>query len=201
MTGTYRVYDPTMPRSLGYIAAFGVLAAITIGAALSLTSDNGRMGSRIAGDPETPAQWASSWRLGAVFAYTSGSFAGHICALVAGYLGARWSSQRDGVLAGLAIGVINVTGSVSTAVFATRDSTTMHGTVQFVDPNPVLQPAVLIAVAAVLGGAVIMGAIGSRVADLSRLRWLVMIAMAAVVPIFHPFATLSLLNAGLGLLR
>lgn len=167
------------------MAAFGVLATITIGAALSLAWPSAHMVSRIAGDPEMPEQWAASWRLAAFFAYTSGSVIGQICALIAGYLGARWSSQRDGVLLGLAIGVVNVTASVSMAVPATHDSTTMHGTVQFVGSNPLLHPVAYVAVAVVLGAAVGMGAIGSRVADLPRLRWLALAGLAAVVPALH----------------
>lgn len=181
-----------MWRSVGHTAVFGGLVAVTVAAALAFSSFDARLGSGAWADPELPSQWAASWRLGAVFAYTSGSVVGHICALFAGYFGARWSSQRDGVLAGLAIGVANVAASACLAVPATHDSGTMAGNVRYVDPNPLLQPAVLVAVAAVLAGAVIMATYGSGIARLSRLHWLALIPLVIVVPIVHFLATTAL---------
>ena len=186
-----------MSRSLGYMAAFGFLAAVTIGAALSLTWPNAHMGSRIAGDPETSAELAASWRVGAVFAYTSGSLIGHICALIAGYLAAHWSSPREGVLAGFAIGMVNVTATGSMAMLATHDPATMHGLLPYADPNPLHQPAVLVSLAVVLGGAVGFGAIGSRVADPPRHRWLAMAYMVALVPVLHYLVTLLVMGGAL----
>ena len=102
------------------------------------------------------------------------------------------------MLAGLAIGVINVTVSASSAVFATRDPGTMRDLVRYVDPNPLRQPVVLVAVAAVLAGAAVMATFGSGVARMPRLRWLAMTGLVIVVPIFHLIATIGLVKGGLG---
>jgi len=180
-----------MSQTAKRAAILGLLAAITIGAAAALTSVDARIGVRASADPDTEAQFATNWLLGAVFAYTSGSVIGHVCALLAGYLGTRWWGPRDGVLAGASIGVVNLATSASLAAFITRDGGAMSGYAPYVDPNPLHQPAVLIAVLAVLGTAVLAARMGASVGEQERpLPGL--ITLIIVIPVMHLIAFLVL---------
>lgn len=181
------------------LVTLGYLAAFTAGAALLLTWFDARLGSSLWTDPESEPQWAASWRLGAVFAYTSGSVVGHICALVAGYLGARWWDPYDGLLLGLGIGAINLAASACMAVPASLNGETMKLYVDYVDPNPLRQPAVLGAMAAVLIMAVIMAGLGALTARLRRYRALLLCVLAGLVLVIHFAATYEILAGPSGL--
>jgi len=184
-----------MSRIAKQTAALGLLAAITIGAAAALTEFDTRLGARIWGDPDRETQFAANWQLGAVFAYTSGSVIGHICALIAGFLGTRWWSPQDGLFAGAGIGVVNLATSASLAVFITRDGDTISGYVDYVDPNPLHQPAVLIAVFVVIGAAVLAARLGSIVGEQSR-PLPALITLIIAIPVIHLIAFWALTGVG-----
>lgn len=181
---------PAISRSRRRAVAIGGLVLATVGAALALTSFDAEVGSGIYADPQQPSQWATCWRLGAVFAYTSGSFIGHICALVAGFLCTRWWSPRDGVLVGTGIGVANVAASALLALPATTGDDAWYA--EYVDPLPFHQPAVLGAMAAVLGMAIIMAGLGAIAARLADGHPLTLIPPAAGVAVVHLAGTMWL---------
>lgn len=189
-----------MPQSARRAVALVGLVAVTVGAALALTWFDAREGSNLWPDPQQPSQFAASWRAGAIFAYTSGSVIGHICALFAGYLGARWWGRYYGVLAGFGIGVVNLAASARMAVPITLDPDTMAGAVGYVDPNPLHQPAVLGAMAAVLIMAIVMACLGTAVAIRVPGPQHALGALALLVPLVHLIGYVGFVTIGVSAL-
>lgn len=186
-----------MPEYRRHTAVLVGLGVLTVGAAPAVTSYDAHLGSTIWDDLTTDDQMLAGWRLGAIFAYTSGSVIGHICALLAGYLATRWWRPRAGLLAGSGIGVANLTASACVAVpvtvhlaggplFGNGDGTSG------IDPALTGHPAVFAAMAATLAMAVILAICGSAVARLPWLRWLPLVALSVLVPVAHFVATMTL---------
>jgi len=173
-----------VPLSHPRVVALSLVAA-TVGAAFALTWYDTELGNTLIADPEVPAQWAASWRMGAIFAFTSGSVVGHVCALLAGYLGTRRCSPRDGVLAGAGLGLVNVAASAVVAVFTTTDRGATFGNVDYVDASPGHEPVVLYAMLAVLAMAAILATLGSLVAALPRFRRIALVPLIIGVPVVH----------------
>ncbi|WP_344890248.1 hypothetical protein [Nonomuraea antimicrobica] len=76
------------------IASYGTLMVVTAIAAAVLVAPNISLGESTVTDPQWTGQYVAEWRRGAVLGYTSGSAVGHVCALLAGLLVARWSVRR-----------------------------------------------------------------------------------------------------------
>jgi hypothetical protein len=89
------------------VAAYTVLIAITGIVAVRLVPFSITMGQDLWHDAQSDKQMVTSWRGSAVFAYTSGSWVGQLCALLAGLLAGRWaklSTRGTGLGAAMAAG-------------------------------------------------------------------------------------------------
>ncbi|MEV4289280.1 hypothetical protein AB0K40_27545 [Nonomuraea bangladeshensis] len=85
--------SPTNWRARTWYAA---LIAVTGSAAVLLAALNLDVGQSMWPDAQPDDQVVAKWRTAAALAYTSGSAVGHVCALVAGLLAARWARTRRG---------------------------------------------------------------------------------------------------------
>jgi len=182
-----------MVRSAWRVAVVGVLIAATIGAAMALTAFDAGFGSESYYAPDAASQFAGSWRLDAVYAFTSGTMIGHICAVFAGYLGAIWWDPGRGVVLGTGIGVANLAMSVHEALpitYGAPDAKYAYADkiIKAVDLNPLHQPAVLIAMALVVAIAGFLAWLGTEAARRPRRRWNPLLRTVAAVPIGHLIA-------------
>lgn len=98
-----------------YAAAYVALIPVTVGAAVLLVALNLDVGQSKWPDTQPEDQMVAKWRTAAVLAYTSGSAVGHVCALVAGLLAARWARDKPwrtglvaAVLAGAGLGLADL---------------------------------------------------------------------------------------------
>ncbi|MEW9549508.1 hypothetical protein [Nonomuraea sp. NPDC050783] len=77
-----------------HVAIYWILTAMTAVAAAVLVVPNAQLGQDTVTDPQWTGEYVAEWRRAAALAYTSGSAVGHVCALFAGVLVARWSRHR-----------------------------------------------------------------------------------------------------------
>jgi hypothetical protein len=86
---------PAFPHRIWHIAGYGLLIGLTVLAAVLLVPFHMEAGHELTNfDPQSPAKVLMWWRGGAVFAYTSGSGVGYVCAVLTGLLAAGWASGR-----------------------------------------------------------------------------------------------------------
>jgi hypothetical protein len=127
--------------------AYVVLIAVTGIVAVRLVPFSIYVGQDVWHDAQNDEQRVASWRGAAVFAYTSGGWAGHLCALVAGLVVGRWamlSTRQAGlstaVLAGAGLGLTDLVLAAWTAAprlreLASAAHLTREDGVQVIDPG------------------------------------------------------------------
>ncbi|MGP3933593.1 hypothetical protein [Nonomuraea sp. KM88] len=102
-------------QKIRHITVYALLLAVSAGVAAALVVPDLQVGNAMVTDPQWSEQHIAEWRIQAVLAYTSGSAVGHVCALLAGLLVARWSmtdARQAGfitaLLAGSGLGAIQL---------------------------------------------------------------------------------------------
>ncbi|TMR07571.1 hypothetical protein ETD86_51565 [Nonomuraea turkmeniaca] len=90
-----------------HIAVYAFLLVVTASASAVLVAPNLQLGNDLVTDPQWPGQYVAEWHREAVLAATTGSAVGHVCALLAGLLVARWGmhkARRAGLITALLVG-------------------------------------------------------------------------------------------------
>ncbi|MEO3797201.1 hypothetical protein ABGB14_43965 [Nonomuraea sp. B10E15] len=185
-----------------HIAIYGVLMAVTAVAAAALVVPNILVGGDTVTDPQWAGQYVAEWRRRAVLAYTSGSAVGHVCALLAGLLVARWSMHRErraglvtALLAGSGLGAAELAVASWTATPFLRDLSGFPGTGDpledwVIDPSLQNHVPVLVAMASVFVVFLVAAGAGFWMAHRGMLlRSALVTAFVLVVPVALFFVT------------
>lgn len=194
-----------------YVAAYVALIALTGNAAVLLVALNLDVGQSMWPDAQPDDQVVAKWRTAAVLAYTSGSAVGHMCALPAGLLAARWArdkTRRTGlataVLAGAGLGLADLAAASWRAApllreFAASPGMTDNDGRLIVDPvlwHHGCIPAAMVVVFATLMTVAGLGFGVARARPVNKT--LLIVASLVLVPIAHFLVPAVVLIPGVG---
>ncbi|WP_329428408.1 hypothetical protein OG339_03330 [Streptosporangium sp. NBC_01495] len=176
-----------------HIAIYIFLLAVTAGAAALLVAPNLQLGNALVTDPQSPGQYVEEWRNEAVLAYTSGSAVGHVCALLAGLLVARWSTDKTrraglvaALLAGSGLGATELAVASWTATPLLRDLSGFPGAGNppegwVLDPSLQNHVGVLVAMALTFAVFLVAAGAGFWVAQRAMLLKFVLVTVFVVI--------------------
>ncbi|TDD00519.1 hypothetical protein E1292_28590 [Nonomuraea deserti] len=194
-----------------YVAAYAALIAVTGSAAVLLVALNIDVGRSMWPDAQPDDQVVAKWRTAAVLAYTSGSAVGHVCALLAGLLAARWARNKTwrtgfvtAVLAGAGLGLADLAVASWRAapllrVFAASPVLTDNDGTLIVDPGLRHHGCIPAAMAVVFATLLIVAGLGFGVAQARPAnKCLLIVVSLALVPIAHFWLPAVVMLSGVG---
>ncbi|MEZ7127789.1 hypothetical protein ACBR40_20905 [Nonomuraea sp. AD125B] len=200
--------SPTNWRARTWYAA---LIAVTGGAAVLLAALNLEVGQSMWPDAQPDDQVVAKWRTAAALAYTSGSVAGHVCALVAGLLAARWARDKTwraglvtAILAGAGLGLADLAAASWKAApllreFAASPALTDNDGTQIVDTGLQHHACVPAAMAVVFATLLLAAGLGFGVARVRPVYKCLLIAVSlALMPVAHFWIPAVVLIPGVG---
>lgn len=176
--------------------AYVCLLAVTAVLAVKLLPSYLAIGKDLWHDAQSDEQQVASWRSAAVLSYTSGAGFGHVCALIAGMVAARWSGppvRGSGVgfaaAAGAVLGLLNlaVAGIAAAPRLTTLAGNPELSSGEVIDPGLAHHPFIYAAAALTFVAFLIAASVGFCLAQVNPpiIRFIPLAASVVLAPLFH----------------